>query len=60
MTEPIPFTPEAYSIKYQDLDDYNAKNKKTLRGVSKVVVKMGIHYDDFINVLTNNEIIRKK
>ena len=42
MTEFIALNPKVYSINHQTLDEFNIvkiKNKKTLKGVSKTVVK---------------------
>jgi hypothetical protein len=58
MTEFISLNPKVYSINHQTLDDANKvkiKNKKTLKGVSKVVVKKEINHGHYVKVLETNE-----
>ena len=58
MTEFMSLNPKVYSIKYQTLNEFNQvqiKNKKTLKGVSKVVVKNEIKHDDYVHVLNTDE-----
>jgi hypothetical protein len=57
MTEFISLNPKVYSINHQILDDANKvkiKNKKTLKGVSKVVVKKEITHEHYVKVLETN------
>ena len=58
MTEFMSLNPKVYSINHQALDDANKvkiKNKKTLKGASKVVVKKEIKHKDYVKVLETNE-----
>ena len=58
MREFISLNPKVYSINHQTLDDANRvkiKNKKTLKGVSKVVVKKEINHGHYVKVLETNE-----
>jgi hypothetical protein len=58
MTEFIALNPKVYSINHQTFDEFNnvkIKNKKTLKGVSKTVVKHEITHDDYVKVLETNE-----
>jgi len=58
MTEFISLNPKVYSIHHQTLDEFNKvkiENKKTLKGVSKVVVKNEISHADYVKVLETNE-----
>jgi hypothetical protein len=59
MTEFIALNPKVYSIKHQQVDK-TIKNKKTLKGVSKVVVKNEIKHGDYQDVLNTNKQISKK
>ena len=62
ISEFIGLNPKAYSINHQTLNEakeLEIKNKKTLKGVSKVVVKNEISHNDYINVLNNNEPIKR-
>ncbi len=63
ITEFLALNPKVYSFKYYDnlenLEGSNIKNKKTLKGVSKVTVKNEITHNDYVNVLnTDNKEIR--
>lgn len=52
--------PKVYSFKYQhELTSSKVKNKKTLKGLSKTVVKKEIHHKDYVHVLETNETIDK-
>ena len=54
MKEFIALNPKVYSVLHQSLDEYNQikmKNKKTLKGVSKVVVDHDINHSDYVEVL---------
>ena len=63
MTEFIALNPKVYSINHQTLDEFNnvdIKNKKTLKGISKTVVKNEINHEDYVKVLeTDKPEIRK-
>ncbi len=62
ITEFIALNPKVYSVNYQSLDEFKRveiKNKKTLKGVSKVVVKNEIKHSDYVNTLKTNEIARR-
>ena len=53
--------PKVYSFKYQhEIDSTDVKNKKTLKGVSKVVVKKQITHDDYETVLNTDKPINKE
>ena len=60
----IALNPKVYSIIHQHYDDKNVYHenydKKTLKGVSKVVVKKDITHNDYVKVLETNEPIKKK
>ena len=63
MTEFIALNPKVYSINHQTLNEFNEvkiKNKKTLKGVSKVVVKKEIKHDDYVNVIETNNALTKE
>ena len=58
MTEFIALNPKVYSINHQTLDEFNnveIKNKKTLKGISKTVVKNEINHKDYVKVLETDE-----
>ncbi len=57
ITEFIALNPKVYSFKY--ICDDVEKNKKTLKGVSKVTVKNEITHDDYCNVLNTNKSISR-
>ena len=60
----IALNPKVYSIIHQHYDDKNVYHenydKKTLKGVSKVVVKKDITHDDYAQVLDTGEPIKQK
>ena len=58
MSEFLALNPTFYSVKYQALDQQH-RNKNTLKGVSKVVVKREIQHDDYVNTLQTNEAPQK-
>lgn len=63
MTEITALNPKVYSINHQTFDELNLlkiKNKKTLKGVSRVVVKNEISNSDYIRVLETSEILRRQ
>jgi hypothetical protein len=61
ITEFLALNPNVYSLKYQDkLDSQEVKNKKTLKGVSNVVVKKDISHDDYETVLNTDKPINKE
>ncbi len=61
MSEFISLNPKVYSFNYStDLTNDNFKNKKTLKGVSKPVVKNEIDYEDYLHTLNTNEKARRK
>ncbi|MFM7981014.1 MAG: hypothetical protein ACKPKO_17025, partial [Candidatus Fonsibacter sp.] len=63
MTEFIALNPKVYSINDQTLNEFNEleiKNKKTLKGVSKTVVKKEIKHEDYIQVKDTNKPIDKE
>ena len=53
----ISLNPKVYSINH--LEKNEIINKKVLKGVSKAVVKNEITYNDYVNVLETNEIVKK-
>jgi len=53
----LALNPKVYTINY--CVDNKMKNKKTLKGVSKVVVKNEISYNDYKNVLDTNEQVKR-
>jgi hypothetical protein len=56
----LALNPKVYSYIYQYLlDSDEVKNKKTLKGVSKTVVKKEIDHKDYVHVLETNEKIDK-
>ena len=58
----ISVNPKVYYINHQTLDEFNKvniKNKKTLKGVSKVVVKKDIKHNDYVNVINTNKQVVK-
>jgi hypothetical protein len=60
ITEFLALNPKVYSFKYQhELNSTDVKNKKTLKGVSKTVVKKEIDHKDYVHVLETNEKIDK-
>jgi hypothetical protein len=60
ITEFLALNPKVYSFKYQhELLNNEVKNKKTLKGVSKTVVKKEINHKDYVHVLETNEKIDK-
>jgi hypothetical protein len=60
ITEFLALNPKVYSFKYQhELENNEVKNKKTLKGVSKTVVKKEIDHKDYVHVLETNEKIDK-
>jgi NurA-like 5'-3' nuclease len=61
ITEFLALNPKVYSFKYQDkIDSQEVKNKKTLKGVSKVVVKKQIDHTDYEEVLNTDKTIDRK
>ena len=61
ITEFLALNPKVYSFKYQyDLESLEVKNKKTLKGVSKTVVKNEIKHDDYVQVFNTDESISRK
>ena len=61
ITEFLALNPKVYTYKYQhEPKTMEVKNKKTLKGVSKVVVKGEINHSDCVNVLQNQEVISKE
>ena len=62
MTEFLALNPKVYSINYQSIDEFNevkVKNKKTLKGVSKIVVTKEISHKDYEDVMNTSKSIRK-
>ena len=62
MTEFLALNPKVYSINYQSIDEFNevkVKNKKTLKGVSKTVVKKEISHKDYEEVMNTSKSIRR-
>jgi hypothetical protein len=60
ITEFLALNPKVYSFKYQhELESTETKNKKTLKGVSKTVVKKEIDHKDYVNVLETDKKIDK-
>ena len=62
ITEFTALNPKVYSFKHQTYDqsmNIKIKNKKTCKGVSKVVVKNEINHDDYVSVLTTGETINR-
>ena len=60
ITEFLALNPKVYSFKYQhELSNNEVKNKKTLKGVSKTVVKKEIDHKDYEHVLKTDEKIDK-
>ena len=56
----LALNPKVYSYIYQYLLDFDeVKNKKTLKGVSKVVVKKQIDHTDYEEVLNTDKPIKK-
>ena len=52
---------DIYKRKYEEiLDNTYCKNKKTLKGVSKIVVKKQITHDDYETVLNTDKTINKE
>jgi len=57
ITEFTALNPKVYSFNHQSIDEFekiSIHNKKTLKGVSKVVVKNEITHDDYVQVLQTN------
>lgn len=54
MTDVIALRSKVYAFKTMNYE------KKTLKGISKTVVKKNISYDDYYRCLTNNEVISKE
>ena len=62
MTEFLALNPKVYSINYQSIDEFNevkVKNKKTLKGVSKTVVKKEISHKDYEEVMNTSKSIKR-
>jgi len=62
MTEFLALNPKVYSINYQSIDEFNevkVKNKKTLKGVSKTVVKKEISHNDYEEVMNTSKSIKR-
>ena len=60
ITEWLALNPKVYSFKYQhELENSEIKNKKVLKGVSKVVVKKQIDHTDYEKVLTTDKPISR-
>ena len=62
MTEFLALNPKVYSINYQSIDEFNdvkVKNKKTLKGVSKTVVKKEISHEDYEEVMNTSKSIKR-
>jgi len=57
ITDFIALNPKVYSINYIKKNEIT--NKKTLKGISKTVVKNEITHDNYINVLKENTTIKK-
>ena len=56
ITEVLALNPKIYSFKYsENLECTKIKNKKTLKGVSKITVKNEITHDAYLNVLTTDK-----
>ena len=59
----LALSPKVYSIIHQHVDDKNEYhenyNKKTLKGVSKVVVKKEIKHENYVQVLETSVPIKK-
>ena len=53
----ISLNPKVYSVNH--LEKNQTINKKVLKGVSKAVVKNEITYNDYVNVLQKNEVLKK-
>ena len=62
LTEFLALNPKVYSINYQTMDEFNemkVKNKNTLTGVSKTVVKKEITHKDYEDAMNTSKAIRK-
>ena len=62
MTEALALNPKIYSFNHQtkiEFDEFEVKNKKVLKGVSKVVVKNEIEHKDYVSVLETDEAIKR-
>ena len=62
-TEFLALNQKHYSINQPTLNEFNEiniKSKKTLKGVSKVVVKKEINRDDYVNDIETNEALKKE
>ena len=59
----ISLNPKVYSIIHEEYNDKNKntywKNKKTLKGVSKAVVKNDIQHTDYVDVISKNNVVSK-
>ena len=56
ITEFLALNPKVYSFKYsENLECSKIKNKKTLKGVSKITVKNEITHEDYVNVLNTDK-----
>jgi hypothetical protein len=60
----IALNPKVYSIIHQKENDetkeISMKNKKTLKGVSKTVVKNDINHQDYIDTIVTDKILKKE
>ena len=58
--ELIALNPKVYSIIHQEYNEKNKytywKNKKTLKGVSKAVVKNDITHNNYVDVISTDEV----
>ena len=63
LKELVGLIPKVYSIIHQeynkDTKNNYWKNKKTLKGVSKAVVKNDIEHNDYVDVISTNNVIKK-
>ena len=59
----IALNPKVYSIIHQEYNKETKatywKNKKTLKGVSKAVVKNDIEHKDYVDVISTNKVIMR-
>ena len=62
ITEIAAVCPKVNSINYQGVDGFNAilmKNKKVLKGVSKIVVEKEITHDDYVDTIYKGKVLSK-
>ena len=59
----ISLNPKVYSIIHQEYNKETQekywRNKKTLKGVSKAVVKNDIEHKDYVDVISTNKVVKK-